>query len=347
MTLPLVAVMLGGPSDEHDVSLASGERVLSELDRHRYDAAPIFVDREARWHFGRRPWPDDAGGWRAQVDAGKTWDPGTSVAPSWRPDVVFIALHGAYGEDGQVQTVLERAGLRYTGSGPEASRVGLNKVSAKEVFARAGLPLAAGFEVLVRETPAQASHRIIAASSGPFVVKPRDGGSSVGVRMAKTQVELERAIEQGQPEGTPLLIEERIAGIELTAGVLEDIDQRTPRALPLTEIVPPAEGFFDYAAKYTAGISLEVTPARIGAAEAERTQAIALAAHRSLGCYGYSRSDFILSPTRGPVLIELNTLPGMTATSLMPQGAAAVGISYRELVTRIVELGLKRAMPTP
>jgi D-alanine-D-alanine ligase len=340
MTRPLVAVMLGGPSDEHDVSLASGARVLDELDRQRYDAAPIFVDRQAVWHFGRRPWSEGDRQWHAQVDAGDAWEPGSSLPIPWRPDVVFIALHGAYGEDGQVQTLLEREALRYTGSGPKASRLAMNKVLAKDVFARAGLPLALGWEVLPHEPSDRAADRIVADHSGPLVVKPRDGGSSVGVRMAVDRDELAAAIAQGQGEGTPLLIEERIAGVELTVGVLEDLGDRQPRALPVTEIVPPAEGFFDYVAKYTAGVSLEVTPARIAPGDAAQAQSIALTAHRVLGCSGYSRSDFMLSPRRGVILIELNTLPGMTATSLLPQGAAAVGIDYRELVTRIVELAL-------
>jgi D-alanine-D-alanine ligase len=344
MARPLVAVMLGGPSSEHEISLLSGARVLEQLDRERYDAAPIFVDRQAVWHFGRRPWI--AGGdWRGQVDVGSLWTPSASGLGNlmpWRPDVVFIALHGTYGEDGQVQTLLEREELRYTGSGPEASKVAMNKVAAKEAFAREGLPLARGWEVAPGENAEHAVARILAEFGGPFVVKPRDGGSSVGVRMPDAK-ELQQALVDGLAEGGPLLVEERIAGIEITVGVLEELGgERTPQALPVTEIVPPAGGFFDYEAKYTAGVSQEITPARIGDDAAARAQSIALTAHAVLGCRAYSRSDFILSPEREPVLIELNTLPGMTATSLLPQGAEAVGISYRELVTRIVELGLRQ-----
>jgi D-alanine-D-alanine ligase len=345
MPRPLIAVMLGGPSDEHDVSLSSGTRILSELDRDRYDPAPIFVDRRAVWHFGQRPWDSAEPGWRPQVDAGVAWEPGTARGMPWRPDVVFIGLHGTYGEDGQVQTLLEREGLRYTGSGPEASRLAMNKVVAKERFARAGLALARGWEVPLSESAEHAAARIQAEHAGPLVVKPRDGGSSVGVRMIEGETDLAAAIVQGQGEGTPLLIEERIAGTEITVGVLEELADRRPQALPVTEIVPPADSFFDYVAKYTPGVSLEVTPARIDEAHAAKAQSMALAAHRVLGCYSYSRSDFMLSPQRGPVLIELNTLPGVTPTSLFPQEAAAVGIDYRQMLTRIVELALRRPAP--
>jgi D-alanine-D-alanine ligase len=342
MTRPLVAVMLGGPSSEHEVSLASGARVLEQLDTERFEGAPIFVDRQAGWHFGERPWRTPGSDWLTDLARTPTYRPGGSEVLPWRPDVVFNALHGAYGEDGQLQTQLEQLGIRYTGSGPEASRLAMNKALARERFVGAGLTVARGWEVPDSEAPTDAARRILADFSGPFVVKPRDGGSSVGVRMTTGERELIQALTAAAREGLPSLVEERVEGIELTCGVLEEVDDGAPSALPVTEIVPPQGGFFDYAAKYTAGVSQEITPARIEPQSSARVQSMAIAAHRTLGCSAYSRSDFILRPSGEAVLIELNTLPGLTATSLLPQGAAQIGLGYRELLTRIVELALRR-----
>jgi D-alanine-D-alanine ligase len=342
MTRPLVAVMLGGPSSEHEVSLASGTRVLAGLDPQRFEGVPILVDRQARWHFGSRPWQSTDADFVPRLASETAFEPTASRPMPRRPDVIFNALHGAYGEDGQLQHQLDKLGLRYTGSGVEASKLAMNKVVAKEYFARAGLPLARGWEILATERAGSAARRILSEFAGPFVVKPRDGGSSVGVRMVKGEGDLAPALEAALLDGLPLLVEERIEGIELSCGVLEQASGGSPSALPVTEIVPPQGGFFDYEAKYTAGVSTEITPARIEASVSARVQSMAVTAHISLGCSAYSRSDFMLSATRGPILIELNTAPGLTGTSLLPQGAAAAGLSYRDLLTRIVELSLRR-----
>jgi D-alanine-D-alanine ligase len=338
MSRPLVAVMLGGPSNEHEVSLASGRRVLEEIDQDRFESVPIFVDREARWHFAVRPFKPIGADWPARLAGDRPYIPGVTRDMPWRPDVVFIALHGAYGEDGQLQVQLTDLGVRFTGSGPEASRLAINKVLSRERFSRVGFPIARGWEILTAESSEVAARRILAEFPGPFVVKPRDGGSSVGVRMAAGADDLASAIAAVLRHGEPILVEERVDGIELTCGVLEELTDRTPRALPVTEIVPPQDGFFDYVAKYTAGKSQEITPARIDAAAAARAQEIAIGAHTCLGCSAYSRSDFMLSRDGRLVLLELNTLPGLTATSLLPQEAAAAGLSYRDLITHIIEL---------
>jgi D-alanine-D-alanine ligase len=320
------------------VSLASGRRVLEEIDQERFESAPIFVDREARWHFAPRPFKPIGADWPARLAGDRPYVPGVTRDMPWRPEVVFIALHGSYGEDGQLQAQLADLGVKFTGSGPEASRLAMNKVWSRERFTRAGLPIARGWEILAAESSEVAARRILAEFAGPFVVKPRDGGSSVGVRMASGASDLGPSIAAVKRHGEPILVEERLIGIELTCGVLEELSDRAPQALPLTEIVPPKDGFFDYVAKYTAGKSEEITPARVDAATTERVQQISVTAHTCLGCSAYSRSDFMLSPTQGIILLELNTLPGLTATSLLPQGAEAAGMSYRDLITRIIEL---------
>lgn len=339
MSKPLVAVLLGGPSSEHDVSLATGSLVLERLDRGRFDAAPVYVDKQCFWHFPKLPHPP-AQSWRDALAASTPWRADGSPMP-WKPDVVFIGLHGAYGEDGQVQEILESAGLRYTGSGPSASRLAMNKRAAKEIFARQGLPVAKDVEILPGEEPKKAAARVAAAFAGPWFLKPRDGGSSVGVAPVDALPALEAAIAKGLPDGA-LLVEPRIEGRELTCGVLDDRATHKPRALPVTEIHPKTAAFFDYRAKYTAGQSEEITPAPIEEQARKEVQRIALAAHEALGCRAYSRSDFILKSDGSPILLETNTLPGLTATSLVPQEAAVIGIDYPSLLSLLIDLALDR-----
>ena len=265
---------------------------MEKLDRGRFEVAPVFIDRQRRWHFADDPHGE--GSWRERVQRGVRWEAGRGEPLPWRPDVAFIALHGVYGEDGQVQTILEELGVRYTGSRPEASRLALNKSLAKTVFRSAGLRVADDWEMSGNESPRQLAERIGAAHTGPWVVKPRDGGSSVGVHIVKTPNELLTALSANGDE--PFLVEAYVAGLELTCGVLEQTPDRSPVALPPTEIVPLHQGFFDYVAKYTPGQSREITPARIPEDQTARIQAMSLTAHQRLGCSGYSRSDFILSP---------------------------------------------------
>ncbi len=329
----LVAVLLGGPSSEHDVSLSTGSLVLERLDRSRFDAAPVYIDRDRVWHFPKLPHPPGQP-WRDALPASTPWRADGPLP--WRPDVCFIGLHGAYGEDGQVQDILERASVRYTGSGPAASRLAMNKRAAKDVFRKHGLPVAPEVEIAVGEAPAHAAGRVQRAVPGPWVVKPRDGGSSVGVVMVGGPDALEPALAAAVTE--PLIVEPRIAGREMTCGVLEELPAHEPRSLPVTEIRPKGGAFFDYKAKYTAGQSEEITPAEIGEGERKEIQRLALAAHEALGCRAYSRSDFILQPDGRPILLETNTLPGLTATSLLPQEAAAIGIDYPSLLSLLIDL---------
>ncbi len=337
---PLVAVLLGGPSSEHEISLLTGSLILERLDRSRFDAAPVFVDRERVWHFAPLPHPRERS-WRDALPNATAWRPEDETPMPWRPDVCFIGLHGIYGEDGEVQAILEKRAIRYTGSGPEASGHAMNKLAAKRIFRGKGLPLARELE-LASETPlASAIERLRAAFPGGCVVKPRDGGSSVGVEIVREDAALAPALERALGRGEPLLVEELIHGRELTCGVLEEPATGKTSPLPATEIVPRSSAFFDYVAKYTAGQSDEITPARISERARESVQAIALAAHEALGCRAYSRSDFILRPDDSPILLETNTLPGLTAASLLPQEAAAAGIDYPSLLTRLLELALK------
>lgn len=335
---PLVAVLLGGPSTEHDVSLSTGSLVLERLDRTRFEAAPVYIDKKRVWHFPKLPHPPGLS-WRDALAGSTAWHADGTLMP-WRPEVCFIGLHGTYGEDGQVQELLERAGVHYTGSGPAASCLAMNKRASKDVYRKHQLPVAKEIEVFPGDVPAAAAARAGRELPGPWVVKPRDGGSSVGVVMVDTREELQPALESALAGGDVLLVETRIPGRELTCGVLDDLATRRPRVLPVTEIRPKAGVFFDYKAKYTAGQSEEITPAPIPEAAAKEVQRIALAAHQALGCRAYSRSDFILMADGQPMILETNTLPGLTATSLLPQEAAAIGIEYQALLTLLIDLAL-------
>ncbi len=296
-----VAVLHGGISAEREVSLASGRQVIAALGAAGYQVTPIEVG----------------------ADLGAV-----IAALNPPPDAVFNALHGRFGEDGAIQGVLEWLGIPYTHSGILASALAMDKEAARRVFAAAGLPLAAGRVVSLAE---------LAAGDplpAPYVVKPLGEGSSVGVVIITAGDNRRAEIAANWRFGARALVEEFIPGREITVGVLGD------RALTVTEILPAA-GFYDYQAKYASGGSRHELPAKIHPEAFARALEVALAAHRALGCRGASRADFRYDDTRGEpgrlVLLEVNTQPGLTATSLLPEQAALFGMPFPELCTWMVE----------
>lgn len=300
-----IAVLLGGFSSEREISLRSGSAVAKALRERGHDVAEVDVRDEAVAELDRV-----------------------------RPDVAFIALHGKFGEDGGIQALLERKGIPYTGSGPEASRVAMDKAAAKERFARAGAPVAPHLLVRRGDDPSAARERILAFGL-PVVVKPRTEGSSVGVSIHRTPEGLGRGLEDAFRFHPDALVERFVGGRELTVGILED------RALPVIEMKPARE-FFDYEAKYVDDRTVYVVDPPLERAARERLQAAALAAHRSLGCEGFSRVDAILTAAGDPIVLEVNTVPGLTERSLLPKAARAEGIGFPELCERIVRHGLAR-----
>jgi len=310
-----VVVLTGGTSAEREVCLMSGRKVLGALDRERYEAVSVDLADITR-----------AGDVAALLSA---------FGPGRRPDVVFVALHGGAGENGTVQGMLELLGVPYTGSGVLASALALNKIVAKKLFEREGIPTPRW--VAVREAEqVGAAGRIVSTLGLPCVVKPGQEGSSIGVTIVKQQGELEEAFGLAFRYGPEVLVEEYIAGTEITGPVLGNDN---PRVLPLIEIVPKNE-FYDYQAKYTPGATEEIIPARITEAQAERARELTLAAHQLVGCRGMSRADMIATPDEVYVL-ELQTIPGLTDTSLVPRAAEAAGISFPQLVDRLIELALE------
>jgi D-alanine-D-alanine ligase len=298
-----VAVLYGGMSSEREVSLRSGAQVIKALAKAGYEVLPIEVGEDLR----------------AVIAA---------LTPA--PDVVFNALHGRFGEDGTIQGVLDYLGIPYTHSGVRASALAMDKAAAKAVFAHAGLPVA--------------PHRIIEIAEltdhhplpPPYVVKPVNEGSSVGVHIVRPGDNQRGHIVEGWTFGAAMA-EQFIPGRELTVCVLED------RALYVTEIVTDEE-FYDYRAKYAAGGSRHVLPAQLPEDITQQAKDIALAAHRALGCRGASRADLRYDDATGRlVLLEVNTQPGLTETSLLPEQAALEGLDYPALCAWMVERAACRA----
>jgi D-alanine-D-alanine ligase len=301
-----VVVLMGGWSAEREVSLTSGEAVVKALQSKGYRVSAVDVT------------PDVA----AKIAALK-------------PDVVFNALHGRFGEDGTVQGLLEMMQLPYTHSGVLASALAMHKPQAKVQFEKAGLPVAEG--AVVRKLDVISGQVPIAL---PYVIKPMDEGSSVGVHMVREGSNL-HFTESNWPYGDEVLVERFVAGREVQAAVLDG------KALGAIEIRPKGE-FYDYETKYTEGLAEHVMPAPIDALAYERILRYAEAAHECLGCRGLTRSDFIYDESKGLddgiILLETNTQPGMTPLSLAPEIAAHAGIAFNELVDRLVQLAL-RDMP--
>jgi D-alanine-D-alanine ligase len=246
-------------------------------------------------------------------------------------DFAFINLHGAPGEDGLFQAALDRLGCPYQGSGPTGSLLALDKAMAKTLYARAGL-MTPDWELVTQAPKGDFSSQL----RYPVFAKPNNGGSSLGIKLLNSLAELQTQLTKGALSSGAMLLEEAVTGKEVTCAVVGQ------EALPPILIQPIKEApFFDYHNKYTPNTAQEVCPAPLSKETTEAVQAAALTAHRDLGLSGYSRTDFILTP-KGPYILETNTLPGMTPTSLLPQAAAARGQGFVELLEQLIDLGLKR-----
>ncbi len=353
---PTVSVIFGGQSPEHEVSIRSAARVAAGIEATgQYAPVPIYITPQGRWRWSR---PTDALPAEALVRAvedpdllRRHYQPGELDFPQALLHLLvdeyathFIILHGVNGEDGRLQGALELAGLPYTGSGSAASALALDKPRCQAYLAARGLPIPR-FVALDRRSAASGDFQAVLERgfSFPYVVKPALGGSSVGVRIARTHAELVEGLHEAWEMGPVVHVEEYVGGREFTCGVLEGSE---PQALPVVEIIPPEGRFFDYEAKYVPGLSREIVPAEIEPALEGRLRELAVEVHRAVGVEGFSRVDFICGAA-GPKILEINTIPGMTETSLLPQAAAAAGLSFPELVGRIIEHSVRRAGSKP
>lgn len=321
-----VAVLRGGPGHEYPVSLQTGESVLKHLPEH-YAGVDILIDKNGVWHHR-----------------------GAAIAPlelSKYADVAFNAMHGEYGEDGQVQRVLEQAGLPYTGSGTFASALGMNKELTKGAFRRAGLRVPVG-KLVEKNSEAElvdlidsAAREVFRTVPPPWIVKPADRGSSVGLLLAKNFDDLKQAIAECFKFSDKVLVEEYIRGKEATVGVLDHFRNQSSYALPPIEIRRPGnQDIWTYADKYN-GQTQEICPGVFSVEEKNELEKLAILAHQALGLRHYSRSDFILSP-RGIYLLETNSLPGLTSESLLPKALQAVGCAYPDFLDHLVSLALNK-----
>lgn len=329
-TIKRVPVLMGGVSLEHEVSLSSGQGVIQALNASRYNPEPVTILKDGRWRFGS--------------DAPVTIIDALQRLNSLNAACIFLALHGPNGEDGRIQGMLDFLGCPYTGSGCAASALAIDKPRAKAVVAEAGVRVPEQFSVHHEDWARNHAHvinRILDEMGLPVVIKAPCQGSSCGMAISHTEHDLVRDMNEVMPLEDRVMVESFIKGLEVTCSVLDTMRDGAPRALPVTEIRPIESAFFDYYAKYTPGATQEITPARIGESLADKVREYAVAAHIALGCRGWSRSDFIIDEG-GPVWLELNTAPGLTETSLFPQAAAAVGISYNELIVLLVEDAIER-----
>jgi D-alanine-D-alanine ligase len=300
-----IGVLMGGVSRERAISLKSGRAVYKSLKEYGLEVAAIDI---------------------------KTEEPAKTIRllRDSRIDIAFIALHGYFGEDGTVQGLLQQLGIPYTGSGVLASRRALNKIISRRLFCRMGLTVPR-HKIIERQRP---STNLKFDFDFPLVVKPCQQGSSIGLSIVDTKRALDRALEKAFSFDNQIIVEEYIAGREITVGLLAQ------KPLPVIEIVPRRR-FFDYQAKYSRGMTDYIVPAKLNNKITRRVQAAAVLAHKSLGCYGISRVDMILAQENIFVL-EVNSIPGLTQRSLLPKAAAAAGINFTRLCIRLLELGYEK-----
>jgi D-alanine-D-alanine ligase len=345
-----VGVLFGGRSGEHEVSLASTRSVLAALDPSRYEVLPIGITPQGEWVLVKGP--DQLSmekGTRVGVVPGSSARPLVSVDPQgvarWLQesiDVAFPVLHGTFGEDGTVQGLLELLGVPYVGCGVMASALGMDKVATKVAFQHAGLPVAA-YHVLTarswREDPTAALNLLEQTFGYPVFVKPSNLGSSVGVSRATDRASLDQAIAEALRYDRKILVEQGLDCREIECGVLGN---DAPEASMVGEIVPKRL-WYDYRAKYEPGMSEVRIPAPLPPPLAREVQAQAIRAYQAIDCAGMARVDFFLERASGKLYAnEINTIPGFTATSVYPKLWEASGLSYPDLVDRLIQLALER-----
>jgi D-alanine-D-alanine ligase len=310
-----VAVVYGGRSGEHEISLRSAESIIAAMDSDRYEVQRIFITREGRWE-PRAISPEPGG------------NPGI--------DVVFPVLHGTFGEDGTVQGLLELAGLPYVGAGVLGSAVAMDKEVTKRLLRERGLPVAE-FVVLARGE--YDLDDICSRLPFPMFVKPANLGSSVGISKVKTRDDLARALEFAGEFDRKILVERGIAGREFECSVLGN---NNPVAAVPCEILPSRE-FYDYEDKYLLGASKTVLPADLTPDQTREVQRLAVACYQAVHCEGMARVDFLLESATGKFYInEPNTIPGFTSISMYPKMWEAAGVPYAELISRLIDLALER-----
>ncbi|GEL76135.1 D-alanine--D-alanine ligase family protein [Tenuibacillus multivorans] len=306
-----IAVLYGGTSKEREVSLSSGKGIIQALSKRGHDVVDIDFN------------PKDLEDVMEKI---KT------------VDLVFIGLHGKQGEDGTVQGLLDLMGVPYVGSGVLASSLAMDKTKAKQIFYMNGIPIAKGNTYGKHESQENIVEDINQQFSLPIVIKPNQEGSTLGLTIVSDESQVKPAVELAFEHDFEILVEEYVKGREMTCAVIGKRGQE--QSLPIIEIIPKSE-YYDYESKYSAGGSEHICPAKIDETLTTKIQDYAVKAHQILGCETYSRVDFILKDNGDPIILEVNTLPGMTPTSLYPDAAKAVDMNYEEMLEQFIQLTIK------
>ncbi|MCB9805933.1 D-alanine--D-alanine ligase [Candidatus Nomurabacteria bacterium] len=318
-----IAVLRGGPSSEHEVSLKTGRSVIDTL-KDDHDILDVVIDKQGKWFVNgieKKP---------------------TEVVRLM--DVVFNAMHGEYGEDGQVQEILEILGVPFTGPKKLGAAISMNKQKTKDILKKAGIktPNYKSYNLKSKDEVGEVSRKIFNSFSFPLVLKATSKGSSVGVYIVQNMEELRDALCKLYQESPDFICEEYIKGKEGTVGVIDCFRGEDSYSLLPIEIVPPdSKQFFDYECKYD-GSTKEICPGNFTKAESQEMQRVAKLAHELLGLRHYSRSDFMVHPKRGVFFLETNSLPGMTSESLLPKAVKAVGSTYKDFLEHVIDLAIDR-----
>jgi D-alanine-D-alanine ligase len=301
-----VAVLMGGNSSEYEISLISGREVLTNLSK-KYVGIPIIIPKK-----------------------GSEWVDRLLLA---KADICFIAMHGPFGEDGKIQGLLDTLGIKYTGSKVAASAIGMDKILFRKMMIAENLPIPAYVVIAKNEKKINLAR----LKKLPYFVKPYDQGSSVGASIVRRRRDLKKALNLAFRFSDKALVDEYLKGMEVTCSVLGNEDAK---ALPVIEIIPRKGDFFDYESKYTESGSDEIVPARISKKLTKIVQELSINVHKAIGARGFSRVDFILKNNKDPIILEINTIPGLTPMSLLPKAAKAYGLSYSELLDKIIKYSI-------
>lgn len=349
-----LAVIFGGKSGEHEVSLKSANQVMSALNKDKYNVIPIAITKGGNWLIGDKgqkymeenlPLAQQEDGISLEqsqklVSASNqgnfTYIEGNTEGA--RIDLALPIVHGPYVEDGKLQGMLGMLGIPFVFSGTMASALAMHKQKTKLVAKHSGVKIAK--DVIISRNKKYNLEKIIAKLNLPVVIKPIELGSSVGVTIAKTKEELEEGIKKALEYGREAMLEQFINGRELTVAVF---GTKSPKALPVIEIIPKISTFFDYKAKYQAGGTEEVCPAQIPDDIRKKVQKYAVKVFKNIGCCDLARADFIWDTVANKIFfLEINTIPGMTATSLAPQAAKAAGMEFSDFLDELIGEALKR-----
>lgn len=339
-----ILVLMGGKSEEFDVSMASGREIIKNLNSKKYNVFPVVISKDGR------SWLSVASNILLSVNTEIKEKPQgrflltlpksqeiniQKLKDTQHIDICFIALHGKYGEDGSVQGMLNLAGIKYTGSGVLASALGMNKLVFRRLMKNKNIDI----PEYVSFKKGQNVNKIYKKLGDlPYFVKPNQQGSSIGASLVKSKKDLAKAINFALKYDDIVLIDKYIKGTEISVPVMGN---KNPQALPLIEILPKKGNFFNYESKYTKSGSEEIVPARISNKTTLEVKSLAVSVFKAVGCRGFARVDIILDSSETPYVLEINTIPGMTPNSLFPKSAKALGISYPELLDKIINYAIQ------